>query len=78
MADKGSKKKTGLTLACIILALLVIFIIFLVKKDSIITNLKETRFFERVFGSTPEFVENHVSEEKQTIDKCQENRRIVD
>ena len=47
MADKGSKKKTGLTLACIILAVLVIFIIFLVKKDSIITNLKETRFFER-------------------------------
>lgn len=64
MADKGSKKKTGLTLACVILALLVIFIIFLVKKDSIITNLKETRFFERVFGSTPEFVENHVPSEK--------------
>ena len=68
MADKGSKKKTGLTLACIILAVLVIFIIFLIKKDSIITNLKETRFFERIFGSTPEFVENHVSEEKQTIE----------
>jgi len=67
MADKSSKKKTGLTLACIILAVLVIFIIFLVKKDSILTNLKETRFFERVFGSTPEFVENHTPSEKETV-----------
>ena len=67
MADKGSKKKTGLTLACIILAVLVIFIIFLVKKDSIITNLKETRFFERVFGSTPEFVEKHTPTETETV-----------
>ena len=67
MADKGSKKKTGLSLACIILAVLVIFIIFLVKKDSILTNLKETRFFERVFGSTPEFVENHTPSEKAEV-----------
>ena len=67
MADKSSKKKTGLTLACIILAILVIFIFFLVKKDSILTNLKETRFFERVFGSTPEFVENHTPSEKETV-----------
>ena len=67
MADKSSKKKTGLTLACIILAVLVIFIVFLVKKDSILTNLKETRFFERVFGSTPEFVENHTPSEKESV-----------
>ena len=67
MADKSSKKKSGFTLACIILAFLVIFIIFLVKKDVILTNLKETRFFERVFGSTPEFVENHVPSEKETV-----------
>lgn len=67
MAEKSSKKKTGLTLACIILALLLIFILFLVKKDSILTNLKETRFFERVFGSTPEFVENHTPSEKNTV-----------
>ncbi|MBO4532808.1 MAG: GerMN domain-containing protein [Treponema sp.] len=77
MADKGSKKKTGLTLACIILAVLVIFIIFLVKKDSIITNLKETRFFERVFGSTPEFVENHVTEEKNTVEIPVEQDTVV-
>ena len=67
MADKSSKKKTGLTLACIILAVLIIFIFFLVRKDAILTNLKETRFFERVFGSTPEFVENHTPSEKETV-----------
>lgn len=67
MADKSSKKKTGLTLACIILAILIIFIFFLVKKDTILTNLKETRFFDRVFGSTPEFVENHTPSEKETV-----------
>ena len=67
MADKNSKKKTGFTLACVLLAVLVIFIIFLVKKDSILTNLKETRFFERVFGSTPEFVENHKPSEKEEV-----------
>ena len=67
MADKNSKKKTGFTLACVLLAVLVIFIIFLVKKDSILTNLKETRFFERVFGSTPEFVENHTPSENATV-----------
>ena len=77
MADKGSKKKTGLTLACIILAVLVIFIVFLVKKDSIVTNLKETRFFERVFGSTPEFVENHVPEEKETVEIPAEEGPVV-
>ena len=67
MADKSSKKRTGFTMACILLAVLVIFIIFLVKKDSILTNLKETRFFERVFGSTPEFVENHTPAETETV-----------
>ena len=67
MADKSSKKKTGLSLACILLAVLVIFIVFLVKKDAILTNLKETRFFERVFGSTPEFVENHTPSEKESV-----------
>lgn len=64
MANKESKKNTGFTLACIILAILVVFIFFLVKKDVMLTNLKETRFFDRVFGSTPEFVENHTPSEK--------------
>jgi len=39
--------------------LLVILIIFLVKKDQIFTNLKETAFFDKVFGSTPTAIEKH-------------------
>ena len=59
---KTSSKKKNNTLfaaACVLLGLLVILIIFLVKKDQIFTNLKETAFFDRVFGSTPTAIENH-------------------
>lgn len=58
---KNSKKKntTMFTVACVLLGLLVILIVFLVKKDQIFTNLKETAFFDRVFGTTPTVIENH-------------------
>ncbi len=58
---KSAKKKntTLFTAACVLLGLLVILIVFLVKKDQIFTNLKETAFFDRVFGSTPTVIENH-------------------
>ena len=62
MANKKSSKKKNSTLfaaACVLLGLLVILIIFLVKKDQIFTNLKETAFFDRVFGSTPTAIEKH-------------------
>lgn len=60
MADKKKKKSNkGFSVAFVTLIVLVILILFLVKKDTIITNLKETHFFDRVFGSTPEFVEKH-------------------
>ncbi len=65
---KNSKKKNKNTLfatACVVLGLLVIFIIFLVKKDQIKTNLKETAFFEKVVGTTPQFIENHEVEKKE-------------
>ena len=64
MAQKKKKKNnnTLLATACVVLGLLVIFIIFLVKRDQIKTNLKETAFFEKVFGTTPEFVEKHEPE----------------
>ncbi|MCR5187830.1 MAG: GerMN domain-containing protein [Treponema sp.] len=60
--SKSSKKKNNggmFTAACVILGLLVIAIIFLVKKDQIFSNMKETAFFDRVFGSTPAVIENH-------------------
>jgi len=59
---KKSSKKNNTTLftaACVLLGLLVILIIFLVKKDQILTNLQETAFFDKVFGSTPTVIEKH-------------------
>ncbi|HAC32142.1 MAG TPA: hypothetical protein DCF70_05900 [Treponema sp.] len=67
MAKKEKKtNQTGLALACWILGFLILLIVFLVKQDEIYSNLKTTRFFERIFGSTPEFIANHeVKEEAQ-------------
>lgn len=59
---KNSKNKKNTTLfasAVVVLGLLVILVVFLVKKDQIVSNLKETDFFNKVIGSTPEFVEKH-------------------
>ena len=33
--------------------------------DDIKTNLKNTRFFERLFGTTPAFIENHVDKNEK-------------
>ena len=68
MATKRkNKKKNGslLTLACSLLALLVVLVVFLTQKNTIFTNLKETSFFDRAFGTTPEFVKNHQVEKKE-------------
>ena len=62
MAQKKNNKKKNTTLftaACVLLGLLIILIVFLVKKDQIFTYLKETAFFDRVFGTTPTVIENH-------------------
>ncbi|MCR5172922.1 MAG: GerMN domain-containing protein [Treponema sp.] len=73
MAKKEKKtNQTGLALACWILGFLILLIVFLVKQDEIYSNLKTTRFFERIFGSTPEFIANHKvkeepKEEEETI-----------
>ena len=56
--SKNNKKKQAnlFGAACVVLALLIIIIAFLVKKDQISNNLKETAFFDRVFGNTPTFI----------------------
>ena len=62
MAQKKKSSKKNSTLfaaACVLLGLLIILIVFLVKKDQIFTNLKETAFFDRVFGLTPTAIEQH-------------------
>ncbi len=71
MAQKKKSSKKNSTLfaaACVLLGLLIILIIFLVKKDQIFTNLKETAFFDRVFGTTPEVIENHEPAEPKKTD----------
>ena len=61
MAKKGKKtNQTGLALACWILGLLILFIVFLIKQDEIYSNLKTTKFFERLFGKTPTFFLNRI------------------
>lgn len=81
MANKKSSKKKNSTLfaaACVLLGLLVILIIFLVKKDQIFTNLKETAFFDKVFGSTPTAIENHEpAEPKKTATIPLKNEEIT-
>ena len=65
MAKKDKKtNQTGLALACWILGFLILLIVFLVKQDDIYSNLKTTRFFERLFGTTPQFIEKHEIKEK--------------
>lgn len=69
MAKKKSKKISNgmFAVSCILLALIVIAIIFLLNKDKILSNYKQTGFFDRVFGKTPEFVEKHDDTKKDTI-----------
>ena len=55
----SKKKNSGLIAASWVLFVVILLIIFFVKKDRILTNLKKTDFFGRVFGSTPEFIKNH-------------------
>ena len=64
---RKNKKKNGslLTLACSLLALLVVLIVFLTQKNTIFTNLKETSFFDKTIGTTPEFLKNHEVEKKE-------------
>lgn len=73
----NKKRNTGLAVACCFLCALVLFIVFLVKKDIIINNLQATNFFGRVFGKNPEFVENHTSaNENQNNDRIELDAEI--
>lgn len=57
--NKKSKKKGGLFLAIWALGFLIILILFLVKLDDIKANLKQTNAFERLFHTTPTFIQNY-------------------
>lgn len=79
MAKKKSKKISNgmFAFACILLAIIVMAIIFLAKKDQILSNYKETGFFERIFGKTPEFVENHEDKTKNTITLKEDDSVVI-
>ena len=61
--NKNLKANSGLYVAVFFLCIVLIIMLFFVKKDTILSNLKKTNFFERVGVSTPEFVQKH--EEKE-------------
>ena len=66
--SRDRRKKSGVSLICLIIwvvAAVALVIMFLANKKRIFGNLKATGFFERVFGSTPKFIEDaEVPEEK--------------
>jgi spore germination protein GerM len=74
---KNSKNTSGLALACWILGFLVLLIVFLVKLDDIKSNLKSTHFFERVFGTTPTFIQNHEERKPEEQPLPEENTVIT-
>lgn len=56
--NKDNKSGSGFTLALWVVAALILFIMFVVNQGKIISNLKQTGFFSRMFGKTPSFIEN--------------------
>ncbi len=66
MSGKNSKKakRNGVFAAIWLLLIIILIVVFLVKKDDFAANLKSTRFFERVVGSTPEFLQNYETKKK--------------
>ena len=61
----AKKNKTAsLAWGCWGIFVIIIILAFIVKKDTIFSNLKTTDFFGRLFGSTPSFIENHKTEEE--------------
>ena len=60
MANKDNKKKSGVGLAVWVVAALILLIVFLTTRERMMTVLKETDFFNKVFGSEPEFITNYV------------------
>lgn len=63
MASKKTKRNK-FAAAVWLLLFLILVIVFLVKKDDFMANLKSTNFFERVVGTTPEFIQNYEVKEK--------------
>lgn len=65
--NKNNKPNSGLYVAVFFVFVILIVIMFFVKKDNILSNLKKTNFFERVGVATPEFVEKHPVEQEKSL-----------
>lgn len=67
MSGKNSKKakRNGIFAAIWLLLIIILIIVFLAKKDDFAANLKSTNFFERVVGTTPEFLQNYETKKKE-------------
>lgn len=65
--NKNNKPNSGLYVAVFFVLVILIVIMFFVKKDNIVSNLKKTNFFERVGVATPEFVEKHPIKQEKTV-----------
>jgi len=76
---RKKKKGSGLFfIIVVLLALLVISLVFLINKNQIVSNYKDTGFFDKLFGVTPEFVENHEEKPSETTgDKMSEEEIII-
>lgn len=64
MSDKNKKKKyPGVSAIFWIVFALILLILFLVNKNRIFSVLQTTGFFSKVFGTEPEFIVNHPSDD---------------
>lgn len=77
MKDSSGKKHNGIAAAFWIAVAVALVIAFLVKQDHIIGVLKETAFFEHVFGREPDFIARHEIPSKNKTDDMQSGETIV-
>ena len=77
MKDSSGKKHNGIAAAFWIAVAVALVIAFLVKQDHIIGVLKETAFFEHVFGREPDFIARHETSSQNKTDDMQSGETIV-
>lgn len=77
MKDSSGKKYNGIAAAFWIAVVIALVIAFLVKQDHIMGVLKETAFFEHVFGYEPDFIARREVPSKDKTDEGQKGETIV-
>lgn len=77
MKESSGKKYTGIQAAVWIAAFLGLLIAFLIKQDDIMSVLKETAFFEHVFGKEPEFISRFEPPEKEKDTDTEQEEVII-